>query len=251
MNYKELTADWEIVTDVRGMPSARRVFLEDPTGPLTALPAPYAQHPDSDDLEATIFRKKKFGGNPGRHVWTVEYLRPDFSPNTSPGSGGTRVDRARKSVRVQGELQPYKPGTAGVKWSDNTAVSGDVEAFLRGVTMDFTLTTEVDNFPKFVGDAAKLVSKVNKNTFMGAPPGTLYFSGAEIDEQQRPKADNPGSVETFYPVRLQFIFRAFWYLDGTTEAIAGWQHLLRPTDMKWLKTTPLAYLETDKFGTLV
>lgn len=245
--WRELTKGWEVTVDVEGTTSAKREYGQDENG-VDPLPVAYETHPRNAEIWATKFTFTKWDGHPDLEKCVVEYT----VPSSPPAPGNSTVDRlktARKSIRVGGELMPFKSPKGFFKWADNNvAIPGDVTLFRRIVTADLQVVTRINDFDKYVATAIAKAGKVNQTTFLGAPPGFLLFNGADLD--QRDYSPTPGQPTTplvrEYDVRLSFGVRVI----QTTNTAVGWQYVFRDTDNAFVKTNPLIYQETD-FAPLV
>lgn len=220
MAYKELTSSWEVI-ERGGGSSAVRQFAEAPagtSGEIVDIPAYDDPHPEDSLLRVSERSKKKLGGMPNLHLWTVTY--------TQVGSGKTDGEPPLKSLPISGtvgvEIRSVDGVSEGSVYKWKTTQAKITQQIPRPIiNIPFKVSKRLMDVP--ITWLPGYVGKINSGDMnvRGASikAGTCLFEGADFSEYRN--EDN----QVRFKVDLNFTIQLVPIALGV---YGGWLYLLDP-----------------------
>ena len=133
-------------------------------------------------------------------------------------------DEFPRNVSVSGEFIVWEPKDNIFKWGSDLTVADQV-VFKHVATATFRIVRVVKDFDDYMYDVAKLLNKVNGDTFLGFPAGTVLFNGANMTEFRNRVGSRRWRAE------LTFTFRTvtgdFGIPDEGQAPRDGWNYFMR------------------------
>jgi len=226
-HYKELTAEWGINYGLTGN-SATRVFHDDTTevAPLPSIGESFSRNNKIEmGLCVESIQKRKFGGHPSKHIYTVTYSSRLSGGNTTSTDLEKNMARnyqlGAEIISINGENTTYK--WKGTTDAVNQRIGRPVGA--GGFTIE--RRTNRDTFPS-ERLRSTYIGKINSAEFEGHPVGTVLFEGANANRY----VNDEGNVR--WKVTLSFKYKE-----------CSWLFLFRETTMTFTEVNPAMYQSAD------